>query len=66
MDDQECVLRFIAFNFLPPKLYRSHDFDLFLNKAMEIGNKLSEHKKEELSERFLRAMEVSRKVAFEA
>lgn len=62
MDDQECVLRFLAFSFMPPEDYRDRDFNFFLNKAMSAGNRLSDQKMKEYEERFIRAMETSRKI----
>ncbi len=62
MSDQECVLRFLAFTFAPPENYRTRDFDMFLNNAMEVGNHLSEQKLQEYAALFRRTMEVSRKV----
>lgn len=61
-DDQECVLRFMAFNFLPPEFYRTDDFLMFLHRAMDVGNRLSEQKQSEYAGRFLRAMDVSRRI----
>ena len=62
MGDQECVLRFLAFTFSPPEHYRTRDFDMFLNNAMEVGNRLSEQKLGEYAELFRKTMEVAHKV----
>ena len=39
MGDRECVLRFMAFTFLRPEFYLKDDFNLFLHKAMDVGNR---------------------------
>ena len=62
MDDQECVLRFMAFTMSPPEKYDGYDFDLFLNNIMKEGNTLPKNKIYEYGARFRRAMEVSRKI----
>lgn len=62
MSDQECVLRFFAFHFLPPELYRTNNFDLFLNNAMKVGNQLSAQKMDELITSFTTAMKIYHKV----
>lgn len=38
MNDRECVLRFLAFYENDPALYKSHDFDRYLNDYMESFN----------------------------
>ncbi len=62
MEDQECVLRFMAFTMSPPEEYDKDDFDLFLNNTMKRGNILSEKALREYGRRFARAMEVSGKI----
>lgn len=62
MADRECVLRFMAFTFLPPELYGKDDFNFFLHKAMDIGNRLSPQKMDEYEKRFYRAMETTHRI----
>lgn len=62
MDDQECVLRFMAFTMTQPSKYSEDDFDLFLNTAMKEGNKLSDEEMKQYGMKFLRAMNVSREI----
>lgn len=62
MDDQECVLRFLAFTIFPPENYRSDDFDMFLNNAMIAGNKFTEAEMQEYGRLFLRAMDVAAQI----
>lgn len=56
MTDRECVLRFLAFTITPFTEYKVQDFDSFLNEAMTIMNKMSDHKLRELERQFLRTM----------
>ena len=62
MGAQECVLRFLAFTFLPPENYNEHDMNSFLVRAMKVGNRLSRSKMDEYEALFLRAMQVSYKI----
>ena len=62
MGDRECVLRFMAFSFMPPKDYIKNDFNLFLHKAMDVGNRLSLQKMAEYEARFYRAMDVAYRI----
>lgn len=61
MADRECVLRYIAFTITPYFGYKK-DFDDFLNTAMATMNKMPDYELEELERRFIRAMEIARKV----
>jgi hypothetical protein len=56
MADRECVLRFLAFTITPYSLYKSREFDSFLNDCMAVINKMSDKELHELENRFLRAM----------
>lgn len=58
MGDRECANRFIAFVDDGVSRYRvgTTDFDGFLNQAMVRTNKISEHHRSRLGERFRRAM----------
>jgi hypothetical protein len=58
MADRECVLRYMAFTITPYTKY-DKDFDGFLNKAMKTINKISDHEREELEQRFIRAMKIA-------
>ena len=62
MADRECVLRFLAFVFLRPELYPKGDLDVFLHKAMDVGNRLSPQKTNEYEARFCRAMNVAHRI----
>lgn len=59
MGDQECVLRFLAFSFLQPENYNESDMNFFLVRAMKVGNRLSEYKRDEYRKLFLKVMRVS-------
>jgi hypothetical protein len=61
MADRECVLRYMAFTITPHTAYKG-DFDGFLNKAMKRINDISEHEREKLEQRFIRAMTIAKKV----
>jgi hypothetical protein len=57
MTDRECALRFCAFVLTRPKEYAAHgDLDRFLHAAMKAINALSEKKRRDLAERFVRTM----------
>lgn len=56
MDDRECVLRFIAFCLYPPETYKSENFDMFLNRAMDKANTMPDTQLKALGQRFLRSM----------
>ena len=62
MEDQECVLRFMAFTLFPPDHYSRRKVDDFLNEVMRLGNSLSPSQADEYGERFLRAMRVSHEI----
>ena len=64
MDDQECVLRFMAFTLSAPENYKEYDFDAFLNNIMRLGNKLSERERKGYSARFIRSMEICCKIFY--
>ena len=60
MADQECVLRFLAFNITPYYKYMPtkeiKDFDAFLNNTMGTLNSMSKQNLENLEKQFLRSM----------
>lgn len=56
MADRECVLRFLAFTITPYSLYKSREFDSFLNDCMASINKMPDVDIRLLESRFLRAM----------
>lgn len=56
MDDQECVLRFLAFQLTPYTQYKKPDLDGFLSDAMQFINKLKPQRLSELKDVFLEAM----------
>jgi hypothetical protein len=59
MADRECVLRFLAFTIVSPTAYKAQDFDSFLSDRMAEINKFSDQKIEDLTQQFLRAMQVA-------
>lgn len=59
MADRECVLRFLAFTLTPYSLYKSREFDSFLNDCMASVNKMSDQEIRELEYRFLQAMKAA-------
>jgi hypothetical protein len=59
MADRECVLRYMAFTLTPYTKY-DKDSDGFLNRAMKTINKISNHEREELEQRFIRAMKIAK------
>lgn len=56
MDDRECVLRFLAFNFFKASTYDDDNFDRFLNNAMAHANELSKEKLDSYAELFKKSM----------
>lgn len=62
MEDRECVLRFVAFILTPPAAYNAPKFDTFLNRAMQEINRMEDGARQELGERFLRAMNAALKI----
>jgi len=56
MDDQECVLRFLAFHLTPYTLYKKPDLDGFLSDAMQFINRQNPQQLSELKEVFLETM----------
>lgn len=59
LEDQECVLRFLAFMFLSPENYNDSEMNFFLEKAMKVGNRLSKSMLDKYEVLFRRAMQVS-------
>jgi hypothetical protein len=59
MDDQECVLRFLAFSIVPFATYAKDDLDLFLNEVMERINDMESAERDRYEVRFYRAMNAS-------
>lgn len=62
MDDRECILRFLAFNFFPPCNYDRDNFDQFLNNAMAHANMLGQCELEKYVEQFNRAMRCAKAI----
>jgi len=56
MTDRELVLRFVAFRLMPPREYRSADFDRFLGQAMRRLNRLAEPEIRRLEAEFKAAL----------
>ena len=52
MQDQECVLRFMAFIMFSPESYNAPHLDTFLQNVMEEGNRLSRSRVDELGKLF--------------
>jgi predicted RNA-binding protein with RPS1 domain len=61
-EDQECVLRFIAFTLSPYAEYENQNFDRFLRDTMACLNQMSKKKWDELKETFKKAMEAAHKI----
>lgn len=64
MDDRECVLRFFAFTLNSPEAYTTDNFDGFLNESMAQLNQMGDEELQRLSEKFLHAMRVARRLFF--
>lgn len=62
MDDRECVLRFFAFTLNSPEAYTTDNFDGFLNESMAQLNQMGDDELQRLSEKFLHAMRVARRL----
>jgi hypothetical protein len=56
MEDQECILRFLAFYLTPYTEYQKSNFDLFLGLTMRAINQMDEHKIDQLRELFFETM----------
>ncbi len=61
MADRECVLRFLAFYRTPPGQYKSN-LDIFLGKAMQDINNLSDEEYRALEYAFRNAMDTAQKI----
>jgi hypothetical protein len=59
MGDREIVLRFLAFAITPYTQYKVPDLDSFLNDKMAEINKMTEERRQELRQRFFRAMDAA-------
>ena len=59
MADREFVLRFLAFSMVPYNLYRSKDFDSFLNDRLAEINKMQDDQVSYLSRTFKRTMNIA-------
>jgi len=66
MGDREYVIRFLAFVLTPPSEYNAQEFDAFLSETMARINSLTDEDREDLCQRFLRAMRLSRSVLGES
>jgi hypothetical protein len=62
MAARECVLRFLAFTITPPETYKASDFDAFLSEAMASLNRMSDAERNELGNRFIRALKASHEI----
>jgi hypothetical protein len=56
MSDRECVLRFLAFYIEPWEQYNANDLDGFLGKSMQKLNHMKQSERQELEDRFVKAM----------
>ena len=62
MEDQECVLRFMAFTLSPYTDYKTGNLDIFLHETMSKINNLSDTEIEKLERQFLQAMVAAREI----
>lgn len=56
MDDRECVLRFLSFAVMPYTAYKAKELDIFLNEMMARINRMIPDERDDLEQRFIRAM----------
>jgi hypothetical protein len=62
MAARECVLRFLAFTMTAPETYKAGDFDAFLSEAMASLNRMSDAERNDLGNRFIRAVRASHEI----
>lgn len=62
MDDRECVLRFLAFNFFKAESYDNDNFDRFLNNAMAYANNLNPEELQKYNDLFKKSMRCAHEI----